>query len=58
MWVINEKYYECEGDPLSVFEVGYYVPGGAITPRWVAIKDCSSLDEAMDLAHYLNGGNK
>ena len=55
MWVINKQ---PQGDGFYSWTVGYYVPGGAISPRWVAIKDCSSLDEAMDLAHYLNGGNK
>lgn len=58
MWVINEKYYECEGDPLSVFEVGYYVPGGAITPKWVSLFEYSKLDSAVDMVHYLNGGKK
>lgn len=60
MWVIKPRDYRKPGalDAVSAFEVGYYVPAAAITPKWVAIKDCSNLDEAMDLAHYLNGGNK
>lgn len=57
MWVIKQRAYD-DGSGRRSYEVGYYVPGGAITTLWIGIKECDSLDEAMDLAHYLNGGNK
>ncbi len=59
MWVIKTRDYQVEGvitEP--IFEVGYYVPGGAITPKWVRLCEYDKLDSAVDMVHYLNGGSK
>ena len=59
MWVIKTRDYQVEGvitEP--VFEVGYYVPAAAITPKWVVLYEFPNRDSAVDMVHYLNGGSK
>ncbi|MCL1915647.1 MAG: hypothetical protein FWG17_02920 [Desulfovibrionaceae bacterium] len=40
--------------PYTLFTVGHYSPDG----KWNPESDHSTMDEAADRVHYLNGGSK